>query len=257
MSLTSAVLRFAAPVPRLEDFDRFLFVGPHPDDIEIGAGATAAKLAAAGKRVCFLICIDGRYGSANAPAGIGERELIEIRMDEARRSAAKLGVNELRFLGLCDGGFYEKSELINGVARAVGSFQPDVVFAPDPWVASECHIDHLNVGEAARQIACFAPFGGIMARYGAESAPVKALACYMTARPNRYVKTAGFLERQLDAVFSCHKSQFPDGSAQAKSIALYLKIRSADNGLRAFCASAEGFRVLGQTQMHCLPEAGK
>ena len=31
------------------------------DDIEIGAGATAAKLAAMGKKVTFLICTDGRY----------------------------------------------------------------------------------------------------------------------------------------------------------------------------------------------------
>ena len=57
MSLTRTVIRFAAPLPRIEDSRRILFIGPHPDDIEIGAGATAAKLAAAGKKLCFLICI--------------------------------------------------------------------------------------------------------------------------------------------------------------------------------------------------------
>ena len=45
MSLTSFVLRFASPPPEIEKCERFLFIGPHPDDIEIGAGATAAKLA--------------------------------------------------------------------------------------------------------------------------------------------------------------------------------------------------------------------
>ena len=45
MSLTSLILKFAAPVPKPESYSRFLFVGPHPDDVEIGAGATAAKLA--------------------------------------------------------------------------------------------------------------------------------------------------------------------------------------------------------------------
>ena len=59
MSLTKLALRFAAPVPKVESFSRYLFVGPHPDDIEIGAGATAARLAAEGKQVCFLICTDG------------------------------------------------------------------------------------------------------------------------------------------------------------------------------------------------------
>ena len=39
MSLTRLALRFAAPPPRVESFDRYLFLGPHPDDIEIGAGA--------------------------------------------------------------------------------------------------------------------------------------------------------------------------------------------------------------------------
>ncbi|MBR1441855.1 MAG: PIG-L family deacetylase [Lachnospiraceae bacterium] len=62
MSLTGMILRKAAPVPKMEAFERFLFIGPHPDDIEIGAGATAAKLRQMGKKVCFLICTDGVLG---------------------------------------------------------------------------------------------------------------------------------------------------------------------------------------------------
>ena len=34
------------------------------------------------------------------------------------------------------------------------------------------------------------------------------------------------------------------------------RLRAADFGLRNLCGRAEGFRVLGRTQMHCLPEAG-
>ncbi len=256
MSLCSAVLRFAAPLPRIEGFERFLFIGPHPDDIEIGAGATAAKLVSLGKTVCFLICIDGRYGLGNAPAGTSPEELIRIRMEEARRSAELLGVSDVRFLGFCDGGFYEQKDLVLQIARVVGDFQPELIFAPDPDVTSECHADHRNVGAAARQIACFAPYGELMAGYGAVSAPVKALAYYMTAKPNRYVKTTGFLDRQLDAVFTCHRSQFPEDCPEGKGIRLYLKLRSADHGLRCCARAAEGFRVLGQTHMHCLPEAG-
>ena len=47
MSLTRLALKFAVPAVKLEAYRRYLFIGPHPDDIEIGAGATAAKLAAA------------------------------------------------------------------------------------------------------------------------------------------------------------------------------------------------------------------
>ena len=51
-------------------------------------------------------------------------------------------------------------------------------------------------------------------------------------------------------------AEFPAGSPAAKSISLYLKIRAYDFGLKSLHKTAEGFRVLGQTQMHCLPEAG-
>ena len=131
-----------------------------------------------------------------------------------------------------------------------------MILAPDPSVTSECHADHLNVGSAARQVACFAPYGGIMAGYGAKAAPVQALAYYMTAKPNRFVKTIGYLPLQLKAIFGCHLSQFPEGCDDAKAISLYLKLRSVDFGIRSGKGCAEGFRVLGVTQMHCLPEAG-
>ncbi len=250
MSLLRLILKAAAPLPDIEKNERFLFIGPHPDDIEIGAGATAAKLAAAGKSVCFLICLDGRYGSETIPP----EELIGIRKAEAVSSAKMLGVSDVRFLNLSDGGFYDDAELIKGIAQTVGDFKPDTVFAPDPCVTSECHADHLNVGNAARRIAYFAPYGGIMCEYGAESAPVNALCCYMTAKPNKYVKTSGFLNRQLDAIFKCHQSQFSGDSGS--TVKLYLKLRSALFGLHRLSGSAEGFRVLGTVHMHCLPEAG-
>ena len=119
-----------------------------------------------------------------------------------------------------------------------------------------CHADHRNVGEAARRAACFAPYRALSAQYGADAADVKAIAFYMTAKPNRFVKTRGLLKLQKEAIL-CHASQFTAESEAFKSLALYLKLRAADFGLRRLCGQAEGFRVLGQTQMHCLPEAGR
>lgn len=254
--LTRLAVKLAAPLAPIESFQRYMFIGPHPDDIEIGAGATAAKLAAQGKSVCFLICLDGRYGDGNVAKGTTTEELIALRKAEAICSAEHLGVHDVRFLGLSDGGFYNPEELTAGIARAVGDFKPDIIFAPDPDVASECHADHLNVGKSAKTVAEFAPYPGIMKQYGAESAPVEAIALYMTARPNSFVKTQGYFRKQLESVFSCHLSQFPEGSSEGKSIALYLKLRSAEFGLRNFCLHAEGFRMLNKTGMHCLPEAG-
>ena len=256
MGITRLALRFAAPVPKINSFSRYLFVGPHPDDIEIGAGASVAVLSAQGKNICFLICTDGRYGDLNSPGTFTRDELISTRREEALRSAAALGVNDVRFLDLSDGGFYEKIDLMRGIASVIGDFQPDIIFAPDPSSASECHIDHLNAGKAVRSLAVNADNSGVMEALGAGTAPVKAVAFYMTAKPNDFLKTTGYLDIQLDAIFKNHLSQYPEGCPDRDSIRLYLKLRAADFGLRSFHLSAEGFRVLGKTHMHCLPEAG-
>ncbi len=255
MGLTQWILRILAPVPKVEGFERYLFVGPHPDDIEIGAGATAAKLAAQGKQVAFFICTDGRYGEGNVPQ-TGDA-LVALRKQEAIASAKQLGVTDVRFLELSDGGFYRQEDLVGGIAKAVGHFQPDVILAPDPAVATEGHPDHLNVGNAVRNIACFANYPGIMEKHGAKAASLKAVGFYMTAKPNRYVKTTGYVEKQLDALFSCHLSQFPKGDETGRMIGLYLKLRSIDFGLRSLKGRAEGFRMLGMLHMHCMPESEK
>lgn len=257
MGITDIALKIAAPYPKIESFQRFLFVGPHPDDIEIGAGATAAKLAANGKSVRFVICTDGRYGDGNLTSSMSEDALAALREQEAIASAARLGVSDVRFLRFSDGAMYDYSALRESLAREIGEFKPDVIFCPDPDVKSECHADHLNVGRAAKELACFAPYKNIMRNYGADSAAVQAVAFYMTASANSFVNTSGYLPVQLSAIFDCHLSQFPVGSNDAKAIKLYLKLRSHDFGLRRLCRTAEGFRVLGTTHMHCLPEAGK
>ena len=86
---------------------------------------------------------------------------------------------------------------------------------------------------------------------------MQAAAMYMTAKPNRYVDTSGYLNAQLSSVFDCHVSQFPEGSGDRRAVSLYIRLRAHDFGIRRLCRSAEGFRVLGATHMHCLPEAGK
>ena len=257
MSLLKAVLKAAAPLPKLVNFSRYLFIGPHPDDIEIGCGATVSRLVSLGKEVSFLICLDGRYGLSNAPKGTTEDSLVQVRREEALGSARRLGVHDVHFLELSDGGFYDIEGLRRGIAQRVGIFRPDVMFAVDPDVTSECHLDHLNVGTQSKIIANFAPYPEIMARYGAGSADVKAIALYMTAKPNRFVRTTGgHVAKQLDSVFNVHLSQFPKGCPDAKSITLYIKLRSFFFGMRSLKGRAEGFRVLDRTHMHCMPESG-
>jgi LmbE family N-acetylglucosaminyl deacetylase len=256
MSITRFILKKAMPLPKPASFDRYLFVGPHPDDIEIGAGASAAALVKAGKKIAFLIVTDGRYGTEFLDSGVSAEELAKIREAEALASAAGLGVTDVRFGKLSDGGFYPEEALLRCLAETVAEFQPDVIFAPDPAPTNEVHPDHLRVGRAAGQIACFAYNQGIMAQYGYRPAPVKAVAYYMTAKPTGFIATTGLIKKQMAAV-ACHKSQFPAGSAALKDVETYLRLRAFENGLRAHRGTAEGFRVLGNAQMHVLAEFGE
>ena len=248
------ILKKAVPLPKPDSFSRYLFIGPHPDDIEIGCGATVSRLAAMGKEITFLICLDGRYGLGNAPKGTTPEQLVDIRKAEATASARLLGVNDIRFLDYCDGGFYDVTEIRTAIARQVGAIKPDVIFAVDPDVPNECHIDHIQIGQQCKLVAKLAPFKEIMERYGAESAPVKAIALYMTAKPNRYVKTSsGDLKKQF-AAMKTNVSQYPEGCKDLSAVCTYLKLRSFFYGMRRLRFHAEGFRVIDALHMHCFPE---
>ena len=66
MSLKKRILHLIIPLPEIDSCDNYVFVAPHPDDAEVGAGATMAKLAEKGKRITLIIATDGRYGSESA-----------------------------------------------------------------------------------------------------------------------------------------------------------------------------------------------
>ena len=51
------------PLPDLESCQNLLCIQPHPDDNEVGAGATIARLTAKGCRITYLTVTDGRYGT--------------------------------------------------------------------------------------------------------------------------------------------------------------------------------------------------
>lgn len=254
MSITKCIVKSVIKLPKIEDYNNFLFIGPHPDDIEIGAGATAAKLVSMGKNVTFLIATDGRYGDGFMQ-DMTRDKIINTRKNESLKSAKILDVKDIRFLNLSDGGLYKRKDLLNGIAAIIGEVKPDIIFAPDPNAKNECHKDHLNVGQAVKQISYFAPYKGIMKDgYNASSSNIKAIAFYMSAHPNQFVKTTGFFNKQLDALFNCHTSQFPKGTNEAKSLETYLKLRAYEYGLRNFTKTAEGFRVICPENTHCLPE---
>lgn len=238
---------------RLEDYDRFLMVGPHPDDLELGCGAAAARLAAQGKQVLFLVCTDGRYGRGHLPKDLTAEQTIALRQEEARRAAACLGV-PVRFLDFSDGGFYEPRDLFLAIGKVMDAFQPQVLFVTDPQVRSELHPDHLNAGRCVSRLAVQARNEGVMAQYGLQGAPVRLLLYYASSAANFRYDVSGYTGRQR-AALGAYQSQFPSGSVRQKQVFRYVRVRQKLNGLAIGAAAAEDFRALTVDMMHGLPEA--
>lgn len=107
-----------------------LIISAHPDDMEIGMGGTAAKLAEKGAAIVSVVLTDGRR-SAN-PFGMSPETLATVRQEEAKRAAGILGIKEVHFCRLPD----LKTEEYYTTAR---SFIQDLLAAVDP---SEVYLLH-------------------------------------------------------------------------------------------------------------------
>ena len=248
-----SILKRVAPLPKLGSFKRYLFIGPHPDDIEVACAPTIRALTQSGKHVSFLILTDGRMGTTDLSRA-GD-PLVKIRQQESLASAKLLGVTDVTFLPFQDGGMYRMEDAACEVARQIVRLQPDAVFAPDPNVISECHIDHIKAGLAAKMSMNMAPFESVMQSIGSSgSHAVQALAFYYTDKPNAYLRVKKQFSARAEAL-ACHKSQFDEKTAS--DICMYFRLRSIRLGLRKLNGMSDGYRALSATHMHCFPEASE
>jgi LmbE family N-acetylglucosaminyl deacetylase len=111
--------------PAERHFDRALFFAPHPDDAEIGAGATIAKWTDRGTEVILCVVTNGAAGS-NDP-DTDRTVLIETREREQREAARLLGISQVVFLGYEDGSVEDSHELRRDIIREIRRHRPDVV----------------------------------------------------------------------------------------------------------------------------------
>jgi len=125
---------------------RFLCIGAHPDDCEIGFGGSAARLAAEGQAVKFLSLTDGAAGhQTHAPA-----TLAAIRRNEASEAARRLGIAETEILRNPDGALTPNIEVREQVIRRIREWQADVVLTHRPW---DYHPDHRYTGQVVQDAA--------------------------------------------------------------------------------------------------------
>ncbi|MDX2175133.1 MAG: bacillithiol biosynthesis deacetylase BshB1 [Candidatus Sumerlaeia bacterium] len=119
-----------------------LFIGAHPDDCELLAGALIARLADAGHRVVLADATAGEMGTRGTPQ---ERAL------EAAEAARILGAERV-CLGLPDGRIaHDRAESVRAIVHAIRQHRPRLVFTHSP---GDHHPDH-NALSAFVKEACF------------------------------------------------------------------------------------------------------
>jgi LmbE family N-acetylglucosaminyl deacetylase len=119
-----------------------LAVGAHPDDIELGCGATLLAHVAAGDTVTMLVMTGGENGP-------GSSDQVRGRWTEQRRAADTLGAG-LRWGGLRDCTLTPDSATVRIVERAVQETAADLVYVHAP---DDSHQDHRAVAAATLSAA--------------------------------------------------------------------------------------------------------
>jgi LmbE family N-acetylglucosaminyl deacetylase len=99
-----------------------LFVGAHPDDIELFCGGTAACYSKQGHNVFFCVSTNGNVGSSVLPAN----EIAAIRHKEAENGAAVIGA-KLIWLDFDDEFLLDTRESRLAFIEAFRQAKPDVV----------------------------------------------------------------------------------------------------------------------------------
>ena len=221
----------------MEPVDLLVF-GPHPDDLEIGLGGTAAKHAALGHRVGLCDLTAGEMGSNGT---------VEERLAEAEAARAELGALWRVNLRWPDRAIGSDPDHIREAATLVRRARPQAVALPY-W--SDRHPDH----EAASRVLTEAVFNAGLRRFEADAPPWRpAWTVYYfindSITPSFVVDVSAQYERKRRAL-ACHRSQFTAAAADAVETRLtsplfaqLVESRDAQFGAQAGVRYAEGLVV--------------
>lgn len=241
-------------LPKLEECKSILCIQPHPDDNEVGAGGTIAKLSKLGCKITYLTVTDGSMGTIDAEQS--KKELAQIRQSEIKASADILGVSGLLSLNYKDGTFLDEMELCRKIVSVIREVKPEFVMTVDPFLPYEVHPDHRRVGMAAAQASLFSVFPHFHS-YGEAHAckniwPVKCLAFYNTAYPNTFIDVDTTWNQKIASI-SAHKSQF--FGEEFEQLKMYFEFKSAQLAKDRGFSHAEAFKVLTPQMLHANVDA--
>ena len=218
-----------------------LAFGAHPDDVELGCGATIAKEISLGKKVGIVDLTRGELGT---------RGSAEIRDKEAKKAAKILKVAVRENLNFSDGFFINNKEHQLKIIEMLRKYQPDIVLCN---AIDDRHIDH-GRGSKLVSDACFlSGLRKVETNLNGSSQTAwrpKLVYHYIQWKnitPDFVVDVSGFMNTKLEAV-KAYSSQFYDPNSKepvspitSENFIDSIKYRAQDLGRLVGTDFAEGF----------------
>ena len=218
-----------------------LAFGAHPDDVELGCGATVAKEVSFGKKVGIIDLTRGELGT---------RGSAELRDQEAARAAEILGVVIRENLNFRDGFFTNDEMHQMEIIKRIRKYRPDIVLCN---AIQDRHIDH-GKGSSLVSDACFlSGLRKIETQHEGQSQEawrpsiVYHYIQWQNLEPDFVVDVSGFIQQKVDSVLA-YSSQFydpaskePESPISSKNFLESVTYRARDLGRLIGKEHGEGF----------------
>jgi len=222
-----------------------LAIGAHPDDVELGCGATLAKEISRGKKVGIIDLTRGELGT---------RGTAETRDEESENAAKILGVSLRTNMEFADGFFVNDKVHQLELIKMIRKYKPEIVFCN---AIEDRHIDH-SKGSILVSDACF--LSGLLKidtkheddESWQEPWRPKQVYHYIqwkNIEPDVVVDVTGFMDIKMKAVlayktqFYNPKSSLPETPISSKNFTDSVDYRARDLGRIIGVEHAEGFTV--------------
>lgn len=126
-------------------YKRVLFIGAHPDDIEIWAGGTILRMKASGRFViAHVVLTDGSAGLNGT---------VEERKNELMNAVEFLKPDTHEFIALPDTSLKFRTDLPLLIASLIRKYKPDFVFTHS---VNDKHPDHAAIGSSIMEASFIA-----------------------------------------------------------------------------------------------------
>jgi len=220
-----------------------LVFGAHPDDAELGAGATIAKEIAEGKKVGVVDLTRGELGT---------RGTAEIRAQEASDAAKILGLSVRENLGFADGFFINDKDHQLEVIKMIRKYRPEIVLCN---AIDDRHIDH-GKGSKLVSDSCFlSGLRKVETQIGDENQEQwrpKTVYHYIqwkNIEPDFVVDVTGFMNKKVESIKAYGSQMYdpnsdePNTPISSQNFLESVTYRARDLGRLIGVEHAEGFTV--------------